>query len=559
MAEHSAGRFELLRYDPGNPEFPTLPDGVDSLHVIEIGRAPALEIPRPIPDELLERNSAPDTEGFADWFLDGIWRQPNPVDFGNITAAKQRLVTVHNTSRSAVTLTAVDLTAVSGVSLVSPGLPIGIDAFDTVTLTFEAAVSGDASFDAEAVLTVDGATLPIRMIGRRVVIFDTLPEMPIIERLSWLTDNMVAVDGTEQAFSLRRTPRSRVTINQRLDDDVERTRQQNLILGAGFLRQGVQLWWQARRVSAAALSTDTVIQVDTTNMELQDGDDVSLYFPDGTTTEVEAQTLTPTSMTLNQAVGVAVPLGTHVMPLKFGFQNPTAKFGAFAQNLEDSQIIFDLIEYDDIGALDLAYFDTHPVDGLPIITHPLEFTGRQRPGELTQRLSTLDGKTGDIGKFRNELLARWGQDVLVNCRSMAEQHAWRRFLHFIRGSWREFYVPTGTNDLPLAASLSLGGNTFTIPSMGVESLINNVAPRRDVWIEENGNVHYRRVSSVSDNGTTELVTVDSAIPGSGSVPVDQVKISWLTLSRLAGDTATFRHRYLGEAELRFSTRGVIKT
>ncbi|MCK5494789.1 MAG: hypothetical protein KAI80_00140, partial [Hyphomicrobiaceae bacterium] len=134
---------------------------------------------------------------------------------------------------------------------------------------------------------------------------------------------------------------------------------------------------------------------------------------------------------------------------------------------------------------------------------------------------------------------------------------WRKFLHFIRGSWGAWYVPTNTNDLPLALDFTLGGNTFEIPSMGVESLLGNVAPRRDVKLQFNGLTFYRRIASVVDNGTTEVVTLDSVIPGAGLiVPADMV-ISWLELVRLASDVATFKHMRRGTAELRFSVRGVI--
>lgn len=560
MADHSSARFGVLHYDPGNPEFPTLPDGIDSLHIIEIGRSPGLAIREPVPDVGLPTHSAaPGAKGFADWFLDGFWRQPDPVDFGNITATKQRQVTIHNTSRSTVSLTAIDVSAIVGLSVISPGLPINIDAFDTVTVTFEISTTGDAAFDDFVYFTVDGLSLPTRMLGRRIIIFNMLPDVPIVERMSWLTDNMVSIEGQEQAFSLQRAPRSRVTLLQKLDDDVERTTQQNLILGAGYLRQGVALWWQARQINAATLTSDTVIQADTTDMEIRVGGDVSFYNPvDHTFVEGEVESFTPTTITLSQEVGAVLPAEAWVMPLTYGFQDRNASFGDVPSSLiQQSQITFNLLEYTDIGALDMSYFTTHPVDGYAIITHPLEFDGNFRVGQLSQKLDVLDSITGDISVFRREAMARWGQNVLVTLKSQADQHAWRQFLHYIRGSWRPFYIPTGTNDLPLNGNFTLGSNIFTVPSMGIDSLINERAPRRDLKLTIDGNTYYRRINSVVDDGTIETVTLDSVIPGTGSIPPEDCKIEWLTFSRLVGDSATFKHTRLGEGELRFVTRGVI--
>lgn len=556
MADHGATRFGIVYWEPTNPEFPVLPDGVISGHPIEFATTPGLRRPRTIID-VIDTRSATDS-AFTDWFLDGIWRTPNPVDFGNITAAKQRTVTIHNTHRTAVSLTAIDVGAITGLSVISPGLPVTIEAFDSVEVLFEASTSGAPDFDDLVTFTVSGTDVTVRMLGRRVIIYNTIPQRPILERLSWLTDNMVAMDGTEQSFSLRAAPRTKVTLHQRLTSDEERTRQMALIQGAGFLRQGVQLWWQARQTTAAALTTDTDIQVPTADMEIEVGRDLSFVTPAGVAVEGEVLAIFPTYVTLTQAIGEALPIGTSVMPLTFGYMQNKADFAAFAINAEDQRLTFDLIEYSEIGALDMAYFTTHPTDGLPVLTDDTYFSGQTRRAHIQQDNQRLDGQTGDMQTFRQELLGRWGQQMLVHINSQADQHAWRQFLHFIRGSWGKFYVATGTRDLPLDSNFTLGGNTFTIPSMGIESLIGNVAPRRDIRMDVAGTVYYRRITNVTDNGVIETVTIDGVIPGTGSVPAADVRVSWLTLSRLVGDVATFRHERLGKAELRFSIRGVIE-
>jgi hypothetical protein len=556
VADHGATRFGIVFYEPTNPEFPVLPDGVVSGHPILFVTTPGLREPRTIIDEIETRRAT--DSAFHDWFLDGIWRTPNPVDFGNITASKQRTVTIHNTHRTDQSLTTIDLGGITGLSVLSPGLPVTIPAFDSIDVLFEATTTGDPDFDDLVTFTVSGTDVTVRMLGRRVIIWNTIPQRPIIERLSWLTDNMVAMDGTEQSMSLRAAPRTKVTLTERLQDDVDRTTKMATILGAGFLRQGVQLWWQSRTVINAALSTATVVDVNTGSMEIEIGRELSFVTPAGIAIEGEVLTFDPTSVQLTQEIGTALPLGTSVMPLTYGFMANKADFAAFATAVEDQRITFDLIEYSDIGALDMAYFDTHPTDGLPIVTHDLFFRGQSRRANITQDNQRIDGSTGDMQVFRQELLGRWGQPMLVHCNTLDDQHAWRQFLHFIRGSWGRFYVPTGTRDLPLDSNFTLGGNTFTVPHMGIESLIGNVAPRRDIWMNIAGTIYYRRITNVSDNGVIETITIDGVIPGSGSVPSADVRVSWLTLCRLVGDVATFRHERLGKAELRFNIRGVIE-
>ena len=127
----------------------------------------------------------------------------------------------------------------------------------------------------------------------------------------------------------------------------------------------------------------------------------------------------------------------------------------------------------------------------------------------------------------------------------------------MRGSWGAFYVPTGTDDLPLFVDFALGGNVFDIVNIGLAALVGNVAPRRDVRITIAGVTYDRRITSVVDNGAFETVTLSAVIPGAGNVTDAEFKCSWLTLSRIVGDTATFKHNRRGNGELRFSVRGVI--
>ena len=113
----------------------------------------------------------------------------------------------------------------------------------------------------------------------------------------------------------------------------------------------------------------------------------------------------------------------------------------------------------------------------------------------------------------------------------------------------------------LGVDLTLGGNTLSIVNQGLEEVDTTQAPRRDLKITiasgASAGVYYRRITAVADAGPNETVTVDSVIPGAGTVPIADVKIEWLNLVRLENDTATFRHLRTGVAELRFRVQGVI--
>lgn len=558
MADKGAFSFGVLEYSPGNPQFPVLPTGPLQGTRAEFFKAPGLTKERGAVI-VLEEYSAPGNMAFAEWYVGTTWVSPVPVEFGNITATKEREVTLHNTRRAAVQLTAIDVSAIPGLSVLSPGLPITLEAYSSVIVTFQVTTTGDPVINDDVLFTVDGGVIVVRFTGRRLIIFDTLPQKPISEKMSWITDRMISLNGTEQVMEIRQLPRSEIKLVQRFTDHVERTRQLNVINAAGFLRVGVQLWFEAREITQAATALDTVIQISTLDMEISTVQEVSFVTPAGVASEaITVLSFTPTAITLESAIGIELPLGSQGMPIKYGFLRSKGSTNTFAINAEDLTLSFNVIEYRDIAALNLAYFDTHHIDGLPIIIDPAFFDGSQRGGQIAQRLDVLDSRTGDIASRRKEPLARPRLPVLIHCESLADQFAWRQFLYFIRGSWGSFYIPTDFEDLILGVDLSLGGNTMSVVNVALSELQLS-APRRDLKIVVQGVVYYRRITVVIDAGATETVTLDSVIPGAGTVPIADVKISWLYQVRLEGDSATFRHLRLGQSELRFQTSGVIAT
>ncbi len=559
MADKGAFSFGVLEYSPGNPQFPVLPTGPLQGTLVVYPTAAGLATPKPLVDTIDERSATP-ADLFADWYLGTTWVSPVPVDFGNITATKTRQVTLHNTRRVTASLTAIDVTAIPGLSVISGLPPIPIPSHSSIVVTFQVTTSGDAVIDDDVIFTVDGDDILVRFLGRRLIIYNTLPQKPIRETIAFLTDRMIALNGIEQVMELRQLPRSSIRLVERFTDDVRRSSQLNVIHAAGFLRVGIQLWFEARPIDQAAVAIDTVVQVSTLDMEISNDQEVSFVTPQGIPTNaITVLSFTPTAVTLESEVGIVLPLGTVMMPVKYGFLKPKGTVNTFAINAEDVTLDFTIIEYRDIAALNLAYFDTHPIDTtLPVMIQPLFFPGSSRTGLLEQTLDVLDSSTGDISSRRNEILARPGVDVLVHLESLADQYAWRQFLYYVRGSWRPFYIPSGTDDLPLGVDFTLGGNTFAIVNQGLQEVDTTAAPRRDLKITIVGEGTFiRRITSVADAGPNETVTVDSIIPGAGIIPLADVKVEWLNLVRIENDTATFRHLRTGQAELRFRVQGVI--
>lgn len=285
MARRATGGFGILRHEPGNPEFPTLPDGVKTIHFIELDGAAARAV-RGNPVVVRKWSGAPgrDEQRFAGWHTDTTWVNPTTVDFGVIPSPVQRTLSLYNARFEAIEVTALSLPA--GVSIVgSPSLPLTIPPYAGITLTLEAGITGDNSFDEFGEFTTSEGQVPVRFIGRRVFTLAVNPQTPMIETLNWRTDILRSTDGTEKAYSLMRSPLSVVEYNLRFTDDLSRIRFHNEYLGgSSALVVAAEKWYEKRNLKFPIASADTSVNVDMNpvNASFEAGGPFVVVAPDGT-------------------------------------------------------------------------------------------------------------------------------------------------------------------------------------------------------------------------------------------------------------------------------------
>lgn len=283
MAIRATGGFQLLAYEPGNPQFPTLPDGVPTPHVHTWGVLSGLRARASVPSGQRKFTSIPDTDEtrMAGWQSETTWVNPSIVDFGVIPSPVQRTVSLYNARFESIEVTALSLP--SGVTLVDPTLPVTLEPFGGDTFTLEAGTTGDNEFDEIVFFTTSVGTVPVRMIGRRVFTLNVFPETPIYEAIQWKTDLIKSQDGTEKAYSLLQSPNVRVEYNVKFRDDLDRIRFRNrFIAGESALVVAGQKWYETRRTLNSVVTTDTVIDVDATlNWSMGPGETISLVTEDG--------------------------------------------------------------------------------------------------------------------------------------------------------------------------------------------------------------------------------------------------------------------------------------
>ena len=261
MAIRATGGFGLLYYTPGNPEFPELPDGVVVPHFIDLSRVAGFRAKVVPKRRIFGSAPANDEQRFAGWQTDTTWISPTVIDFGVITSPIRATVSLYNTRFSSVDVTALDF-GTTGVSLISPALTQTLDPYGGVQFTIEAGLAGPDSFDEFVTFTTAAGPASFRVIGRRVLSLNLVPQRPIDEALRFKTDLLRSKDGSEKAYRLLRSPSSAVQIRVRQTDDLARIKLHNqFIAGESALVVGVQKWWEATPLLSPVATNALELQV----------------------------------------------------------------------------------------------------------------------------------------------------------------------------------------------------------------------------------------------------------------------------------------------------------
>lgn len=503
--------------------------------------------------------------GINDWFMDQWWITPNPVDFGSVSSPKVIDVDVLNTHRTGdFSLTALG-TLPSGVT--SPAtFPQDINFFEVITLQFTAAPQGDPTFSQFVDFVFTNETPTVQFLGTRVVIFPFPPELPVTEQLSWLTNIMEHRDQTEQRHSLRTRSRKRIAFTFMPKDDQEAALIKNAVLTKQPFLFGIPEWWDLRRTTnttTLAVGT-TVISCNPDNADFTAGEPVLIRRPDATFEDGTIDSIIAgTSITLEQGTSGTIPPGSFIIPILTGYvvQSPV-----YADELNAQQRI--RIEFDAVEAPERAFSDAEFTsssftkhNGLLVFDDPnMVSSGKPQTRQLVFPRGRMDSGVGIIQQFPHGTVARASgrKEALAN--TSASLWNYRRLLEYLRGSWKDFYLPTFQNELPLeGASFDLNLQTIVIKNVGINEItIDDPHKTAFFRVISDGRIFLADVTGSVDNGDgTESLTLATPPKGTSEViTTDDLQIGWAELCRIEGDVATILHEQIGQARIRINVRGV---
>lgn len=532
------------------------------LPTVGVGSAAILALePTPAPPAAeFESVGPPVIHGIAEHWFDIIHILPRSIVLGNILTTINRTIDIYNAYLyESHDLEAFINNAGAGTSITDlPALPYAILPQESLLLTLEVTPDGAPTINTTLDFDTDEPyLLSIPITGTRIVMFPYEPEAPLTERLLFLTDVLVAEDGTEQRISLRKAPRQEFVMRLLREDGPERQKVDFLLFDWQSRVFGVPIWTEPSYLTGVATAGDTTVNVDDTTLgDFRAGGLAIVFESEDTFDALEVVTVGPTSIEFNTPLLNSYAVGTRVMPLRTCITSTPAKEKKYAVNLAEFEVTMRVLDND----VDLGSTSGWPTFNSKVLLNDPNAIEQTLDGSIERQITVFDGSTGKFSQASTWNRARHGSAKTFITRTRSALWSVRKLLHAFRGRQVSFYLPTFTKDVTLAATYLSGGSAITIHNVGYTRYAKQRTPKVNLNIVLNNGTTFQRnvTSSTEVDPATEQLTLSATI-GQNIAPEDVARIEFFEKVRIDNDEITIEHRSSnGEAKVGFPVKVVLE-
>jgi hypothetical protein len=356
-----------------------------------------------------------------------------------------------------------------------------------------------------------------------------------IERLEWLTSIVVSQNDTEDAVSVRTGARRFLNVATVVAGDDERVLYENTVIAGQADSYDLPLFMDAAFVTEAVADVDVEIAVDSTvGKSFSIGAEVVLL-SEGSAAIETVESIEEDSITLAGAPG-EFPVGTKIIPLVKARIQAAQPLTYLSDGVMTADVEF---SFDDewIGS---PASESADYRGCPVFIARTDW-GENRSAQIARNIHVFDnvvGKPGyrdKAGVHRARYPHRW---VLEGRQELAEFRAW---IAARRGRYAPFWAPSNLDDFKVTGNIGSAATSITVANRK-HAMVAGEVGRRDIMIElHNGTRYYRRITDIAPSGTTETLTIDSAL-GANVAASDIARVSYMRLMRLASDTVEIAYK-----------------
>jgi hypothetical protein len=446
----------------------------------------------------------------------------------------------------------------TGITVAAPGsTPLIFPPGAQFNYAFTITIDGPPTLDADYLWTfADGEVVGLNITGQRITAWAIRPDWSngVKEKLSFLTDLLMAETGTEQRRKLRSTPRRTFAFDF-LVNGSERRYMESALYAWTSMVWALPIWPDGQRLGtgAAIVTGATEILVDTTHRDYSAGG-LGILVQDGSHYEVvQVDTVTDSTLTLVHPVSGNWPAGSRIYPARTARLDKSPQLSRSGAEWQGGNVSFLIIEpctWSTVTGLP-QYRGIDVLEILPDTDGAVD--------DYEREFQTIDGDTGIMTTDDTAGLGFPITGFNFWIRGAAQRDQMRAIFYKLAGKVGEMWVPTWKTDMVLASQVLDNAQELEIELIGYTLFINGQMGRRDVRIElYSGVIYYRRVlSSATDSTTTEHLALDAPFV-TGFTPAQVRRISYMTLSRQINDEVTIDHdtTVAGTASAPTSFRGV---
>ena len=493
---------------------------------------------------------------FQDYYF-RVHVSPLKLDLQTVASSQTRQFKVWNAwPFTAAQLSDVLVSNPVGIEISGQAVPYSMPPLQELTYDITVRTSGPPNISVEVQFDFSNVAdpLPILITGTRAVKFDIVPEVPVNETWEWLSDLMIATDGTEQRIALRgEMPRVELNLKVKFDSS-ESIRRFYSDLASSVGRLWIPEFQYATRTTAASASGSLQVYFDGTQTDIRAGDYVLIQTP-VTAILVEVKTLNASGGLVSSALVADIPANSLIMPGSPALIDNQTSIDRYAVNqAAETTLVCKMIRQRSTltrtgSAVTLPTFLGSPVvDKRPLADELVK-------DEVSTGQISIDNQTG-----LPDIISRWDYSRIGGPRTFKvnrikapdEMDYWKTVFAYCRGQARKFWMPTYRDDMKLAVAPSDATTTYTIEGTEYAEKIWPIITHHYIEIETASGVHRTQITGASVTDSNTIILLKTPLP-TGAGWRNVLRISYLLPVRLNDDKVEWKHYGL-ESLLNLSIR-----
>jgi len=453
---------------------------------------------------------------------------PAAIAFGAIVNPIEETFIVWNAWFETKTCSDVAKTNDTEYTLTPDDSSFSLVALEAETFTLNVDENGATEFIATITFTFSGETPVLRMTGTRVAVFPFEPSIPMMENLTWQTDIIRAIDGTEQRISIRPVPRQGFKFEVVLKTEQEQARLDALLFTWMKRSWGVPIWGELEEHIENISVDDTVINIDTTNADFRDDSYAIIWQGFDSYESIKIETVADNSLTLETHILNNWTGLKWIMPLRIAYMLSPSSWVSDADELGRFSCDFTIKD----NELITTYSAPTEYESSPVLDASLVEGGLENKVEN-------DAKFTDYGIDTFTMFSDSNFNIYVQrhiFRLNGKENIWkfREFLHYLYGRRNTIWISTDKNDFQQTEILGAAETELTVANVGwARNMSLNILRTHIAFTFPDGTLYHKEITGITESGDEEIIGLSSAL--GIEVGIGDCVISLLDKCRLTED------------------------